>query len=159
MIKFTSCFPMVGGSLRELRLLPPLKLIAMILLKVALSTKNQTKSYFFLYLWYAIWTHENVIDAFYYICVILQTNKLLLIIPLTLSISSILFGSKFKFLVVKFGPNPVMFRLHVHSCLNLLKINKTRLRNLNKTKKHILELRKINTIPLPCPWTTGLLSL
>jgi hypothetical protein len=63
------------------------------------------------------------------------------------SISSILFGSKFKFLVVKFGPNPVMFRLHVHSCLKLLKINKTCLRNLNKTNKHILELKKINTIP------------
>ena len=77
----------------------------------------------------------------------MQTNKLLLIIPLTLSISSILYGSKFKFLVVKFGPNPVMLRLHVHSCLNLLKINKTCLRNLNKNKKHILELRKMNTIP------------
>jgi hypothetical protein len=32
-IKFTSCLPMVGGSLRILRLLPPLKLVAMILLK------------------------------------------------------------------------------------------------------------------------------
>jgi hypothetical protein len=31
--KFTSCLPMVGGSLRVLRLLPPLKLIAMIELK------------------------------------------------------------------------------------------------------------------------------
>jgi hypothetical protein len=29
-IKFTSCLPMVGGSLRILRLLPPLKLVAMI---------------------------------------------------------------------------------------------------------------------------------
>jgi hypothetical protein len=29
-IKFTSCFPMVGGSLWVLRLLPPLKLVAMI---------------------------------------------------------------------------------------------------------------------------------
>ena len=29
-IKFTSCLPMVGGSLRVLRLLPPLKLDAMI---------------------------------------------------------------------------------------------------------------------------------
>ena len=29
-IKFTSCFPMVGGSLRVLRLLPPIKLVAMI---------------------------------------------------------------------------------------------------------------------------------
>jgi hypothetical protein len=29
-IKFTSCLPMVGGSLRALRLLPPLKLVAMI---------------------------------------------------------------------------------------------------------------------------------
>ena len=39
-IKFTSCLPMVGGSLRVLRPLPPLKLVAMIiaeiLLKVAL---------------------------------------------------------------------------------------------------------------------------
>ena len=29
-IKFTSCLPMVGDSLRILRLLPPLKLVAMI---------------------------------------------------------------------------------------------------------------------------------
>ena len=29
-IKFTSCLPMEGGSLRVLRLLPPLKLVAMI---------------------------------------------------------------------------------------------------------------------------------
>jgi hypothetical protein len=35
---------MVGGSLRVLGLLPPLKLVAMILLKVALSTKNKIKS-------------------------------------------------------------------------------------------------------------------
>jgi hypothetical protein len=39
---------MVGGSLRVLWLLPPLKLVAMIfteiLLKVALNTKNQIKS-------------------------------------------------------------------------------------------------------------------
>jgi hypothetical protein len=40
-IKFTSCLPMVGGSLRVLRLLPPLKLVVIILLKVVLSTKNQ----------------------------------------------------------------------------------------------------------------------
>ena len=42
-IKFTSCLPMVGGSLRVLRLLPPLKLVAMILLKVALKHQNQIK--------------------------------------------------------------------------------------------------------------------
>ena len=41
-IKFTSCLPMVGGSLWILRLLPPLKLVAMILLKVAL--KHQKSS-------------------------------------------------------------------------------------------------------------------
>jgi hypothetical protein len=35
---------MVGGSLQVLRLLPPLKLVAMILLKVALNTINQIKS-------------------------------------------------------------------------------------------------------------------
>jgi hypothetical protein len=29
-IKFTSCLPMIGDSLRVLRLLPPLKLVAMI---------------------------------------------------------------------------------------------------------------------------------
>ena len=29
-IKFTSCLPMVGGSRQVLRLLPPLKLVAMI---------------------------------------------------------------------------------------------------------------------------------
>jgi hypothetical protein len=39
-IKFTSYLPMVGGSLRVLRLLPPIKLVAMILLKVALNTKK-----------------------------------------------------------------------------------------------------------------------
>ena len=43
-IKFISCLPMVGGSLQVLRLLSPLKLVAMILLKVALNTKNQIKS-------------------------------------------------------------------------------------------------------------------
>jgi hypothetical protein len=32
---------MAGGSLRILQLLPPLKLVAMILLKVALNTKIQ----------------------------------------------------------------------------------------------------------------------
>jgi hypothetical protein len=43
-IKFTSCLPMVGGSLWVLQLLPPLKLfadLAEILLKVALNTINQ----------------------------------------------------------------------------------------------------------------------
>ena len=43
MIKFTSCLPMVGGSLQVLRLPPPLKLVAMILLKVALNTINQSR--------------------------------------------------------------------------------------------------------------------
>jgi hypothetical protein len=47
-IKLTSCLPTVGGSLRVLLLLPPNKTgrhdIAEILLKVALSTKNQIKS-------------------------------------------------------------------------------------------------------------------
>jgi hypothetical protein len=47
---------MVGGSLRVLRLLPPLKTgrqdIAEILLKVALNTKNQIESnHFFQKLW------------------------------------------------------------------------------------------------------------
>jgi hypothetical protein len=46
-IKFTSCLPMVGGSLRVLRLLPPLKLvandIAEILLKVALKHQKSIK--------------------------------------------------------------------------------------------------------------------
>jgi hypothetical protein len=44
-IKLTSCLPIVGGSLQVLRLLPPIKLVAMIaeiLLKVALNTKNQS---------------------------------------------------------------------------------------------------------------------
>jgi hypothetical protein len=40
-IQFTSCLPMVGGSFWVLRLLPPLKLVAMILLKYALNTINQ----------------------------------------------------------------------------------------------------------------------
>jgi hypothetical protein len=35
---------MAGGSLRVLRLLPPLKLVPGILLKVTLSTNNQIKS-------------------------------------------------------------------------------------------------------------------
>ena len=47
-IKFTSCLPMVGGSLQVLRLFPPLKTgrhdIAEKLLKVALNTINQIKS-------------------------------------------------------------------------------------------------------------------
>jgi len=38
---------MVGGSLRVLRLLPALKLVAMILLKVALNTNNQNQSHEF----------------------------------------------------------------------------------------------------------------
>jgi hypothetical protein len=38
-ITFTSCLPRVGGSLRVLWLSPPLKLVAMILLKVVLNTK------------------------------------------------------------------------------------------------------------------------
>ena len=50
MIKFTSCLPRVGDSLQVLRLLPPLKRVAMILLKVALNTNiqipiNQSKPY------------------------------------------------------------------------------------------------------------------
>ena len=36
-IKFTSCLPMVGGSLRVLRLPPPLKLVAIIFLKMRLK--------------------------------------------------------------------------------------------------------------------------
>ena len=47
-IKLTSCLPMVGGSLRVLRLSPLLNTgrhdIAEILLKVALNTINQIKS-------------------------------------------------------------------------------------------------------------------
>jgi len=49
-IQFTSCLPMVSGFLRVLRLLPPLKLVAMIyivaeiLLKVELNTNNQNQS-------------------------------------------------------------------------------------------------------------------
>jgi hypothetical protein len=43
-IKFISCLPMVGDSLPVLRLPPPLKLVAIILLKVALNTINQIKS-------------------------------------------------------------------------------------------------------------------
>ena len=48
-IKLTSCLLMVGGSLRVLLLLPPLKLVAEILLKVALSTKIQIKSHSIIY--------------------------------------------------------------------------------------------------------------
>jgi hypothetical protein len=39
---YTSCLPMVGGSLR---LLPPLKLAAMILLKVALKHKKSNQNH------------------------------------------------------------------------------------------------------------------
>jgi hypothetical protein len=46
LFKFQSYLPMVGGSLRVLRLIPPLKTgrhdIVEILLKVALNTKNQS---------------------------------------------------------------------------------------------------------------------
>ena len=47
-IKFTSCFPMVGGSLQVLRLRQPLKLVVMILLKVALNTKNKIIKFYIL---------------------------------------------------------------------------------------------------------------
>jgi hypothetical protein len=40
-IKVCQLLAMVGGSLWVLRLLSPLKLVAMILLKVALNIKNQ----------------------------------------------------------------------------------------------------------------------
>jgi hypothetical protein len=40
---------MVGGSPRVLRPLPPLKLVAMILLNVALNTKNQLKTVTFVF--------------------------------------------------------------------------------------------------------------
>jgi len=33
-IQFTSCLPMVGGSLRVLRILPPLKLAAIIIMMI-----------------------------------------------------------------------------------------------------------------------------
>ena len=42
-IKFTSCLPMVGCSLRVLRLLPPLKLVAEILLKVAIKHQKSNQ--------------------------------------------------------------------------------------------------------------------
>ena len=49
-IKFTSCLPMVGGSLWVIRLPPPLKLVAIIiaeiLLKVALNTINSNSNSF-----------------------------------------------------------------------------------------------------------------
>jgi hypothetical protein len=41
-IELTSCLLIVGSSFWVLQLLPPLKLVAMILLKVALNTKNQS---------------------------------------------------------------------------------------------------------------------
>ena len=43
-IKITSCLVMVDDCLRVLRLVSPLKLVVIILLKVALSTKDQIKS-------------------------------------------------------------------------------------------------------------------
>ena len=41
--KLTSCLSMVGGSLRVLRLLPPLKLVAMISMKYCRNTNNIVK--------------------------------------------------------------------------------------------------------------------
>jgi len=49
-IKLTSCFPMVGGSLVSSTFKTGRHDIAEILLKVALNTKNQSNHYFFLYL-------------------------------------------------------------------------------------------------------------
>jgi hypothetical protein len=43
-IKFTSCLPMVGGSLRVLLLLPPLKLVTMIYWNIAESGVKHNKS-------------------------------------------------------------------------------------------------------------------
>ena len=43
-IKFTSCLPMIGGSLRVLRLLPSLKLVAMILLQYCWMWSETSKS-------------------------------------------------------------------------------------------------------------------
>jgi hypothetical protein len=43
---------MVGGSLQVLRLLPPLKLLAMIELKVTLSTKDQSINHSFIILFF-----------------------------------------------------------------------------------------------------------
>jgi hypothetical protein len=51
---------MVGGSLRVLRLLPPLKLVAMILLKMALSTINQSIQYLSLFI------SDGIISSKYY---------------------------------------------------------------------------------------------
>ena len=71
-IKFTSCLPMVGGSLRVLRLLPPIKLGVMILLK---------------YCWKWRWTSQiksiqiNITDidaSLYFVC-ILHINYIVLI--------------------------------------------------------------------------------
>ena len=45
-IKFTSCLPIVDGSHRVLRILPPLTLVSMIQLKVALNTKNLSIKYY-----------------------------------------------------------------------------------------------------------------
>jgi hypothetical protein len=50
--KFTSCLLIVGSSLWVLRLLPPLKLVAMILLKVELNAKNQSIKKFELHRWH-----------------------------------------------------------------------------------------------------------
>jgi hypothetical protein len=52
---------MVGGSLRVLRLLPPLKLVAIaeILLKVALNTKNQINQIMFYYFIYSVLLRQN----------------------------------------------------------------------------------------------------
>jgi hypothetical protein len=59
-VKFTSCLPMIGGSLQVLQLLPPVKLVAMILLKVALNTKNQIKSIFYVLEWLRFCPVPNV---------------------------------------------------------------------------------------------------
>jgi hypothetical protein len=51
---------MIGGSLQVLQLLPPVKLVAMILLKVALNTKNQIKSIFYVLEWLRFCPVPNV---------------------------------------------------------------------------------------------------
>ena len=64
-IKFTSCLPMVGSSLR---LFPPLRLVAMIWLKVVLNTINQSYP-FVLFLLVIVLSVLRFMDSDYPFCI------------------------------------------------------------------------------------------
>ena len=66
LLNFTSCLPMVGGSVRVLQLLPPLKLVAMILLKVALRHQIKFQTCVFFHRPLRLSQPKNKFSIFYY---------------------------------------------------------------------------------------------